>query len=141
MVVRQLPRGRDDAVLDPERVVLVQPQRSAELRVLDMLVGRALGAHQPELGLVEFEVLQRGNRFDDLPAGAQVMEFRPRQRHHRRAERLDLRVTHHGRAAQREAELIVKPIPARAATGKDTGPGVPATAPQQERHRARAQQP
>ena len=94
----ELPPARHDTVLDPEGVILLSPQAGLETRVLRHLVRpvpRSRGAH---LALVQHQGLQGRHRFDHLPARAEVMKLRLRQRHDGAAQRADGRVLGSGEA-------------------------------------------
>src|ERR1019366_7616089 len=81
VVGSKLPAGRDDAVLNPERVIALAAQGDVEVRVLGHLVRLLAGAGAAYFRFVEDEILQGSDRFDHLRIGAEVIEVRLRQRH------------------------------------------------------------
>ena len=135
----ELPAGRHHAVLDPERVIALAAQGGVKARVLRDLVRLLARAGAAHFGFVQLQVLQGGNRFNHLPVGAEVVELRFRQRHHRAGQRADRRVPRRRGLAQGEAELGVKLVAARRAAVEPAP--LPAAALHQHAHGPLAQQP
>ncbi len=75
MFIRETPGGRDDAVFDPEGMIGIQPQRERKARVLEVLIGMALGPHHAELGFVELQIHQRRDALNEVPARPQRMHL------------------------------------------------------------------
>jgi hypothetical protein len=66
-----------------KRVVLLLPQRKSHPRILHILVRMPARPDPPQLALVQYPVLQRRSRLDQLRVRPEMMKLRIRQRHHR----------------------------------------------------------
>src|SRR4030095_9166111 len=86
--------------------------------ILSDLVGALPRALVSDLGLIQHQVLELGNRFDHLSACSEMIKLRFRQRHNRAGESVDFLVFDNGTGSKSQSELCIKFITRASATGE-----------------------
>ena len=141
MVGGQLPGGGNDAVFDPQGVIVFAAHLGADEGVLGDLIGLPPGASQADAGRVEHQILQGGNGFNHLGAGPEMIKLRLGQGRDGAGEGVDGVIAHGGGFSQGQAEVGVKLVGGGSAAVELRLGRVPAAAFHQHAKGAGAQEP